>query len=226
MTKLLTVCLLATLTLSCATVVMEDLYDRPGRGGFIETRLSEFDGRKSIKMEPGYIAEWNSFLRLGLRWHSDLPDNKYILLAELKGAINFKPAADLLFNVDGKIVTASPVDKTRYGVTNQKWVDLSGPFSSPMNTGNVTTKQYWISEELINSITSANKVAIKVYLLNSYWESVIEPKEKFKEDYAKYPYIWAKGGFKRFMKEKEKLMISSAENYHHLDKPHQDIPQQ
>ncbi|MFW1065429.1 hypothetical protein ACEV86_10410 [Vibrio parahaemolyticus] len=180
---------------------IQETYDRPGWPGYISKSKSEFDGAYNVSMEPAYLGNASNMLRLGLKWNSSLPKDKYLLIAEWAEAENFSPDSPLGLNIDGSRLDLSPVDKRDYGVINDKAIESDGPFKLPMVLYNQTHKMFWISKNEVSRIIEAQKVVVRVELLNSYWEERLEPTPEALTVYNEYPYIWAKAGFAKFLSE-------------------------
>ncbi|MDW2100047.1 hypothetical protein R7041_22175 [Vibrio sp. 1751] len=181
------------------TTSLKDTYDNPGWPGYITKTVSEFDSKSEMLMEPAYLSNGTSLFRLGLRWNDRLKENQYIIIAEWGGAKNFDPARPLGINIDGEISYLQPIDKSQYGVVSQKTATSNGLVNTSINMGNQTHKQYWVSIDTLNSIINAQKVVVRVELLDTYWEERLEPTKDALPIYQKYPYIWAKAGFKKFV---------------------------
>lgn len=181
------------------TEYLKDTYDNPGWPGYISSSTSEFDNKSIISMEPGYLDDKKSAFRLGLRWNSTLGKDRFLLVAEWGGIKNFSPSDTLDFNIDGNFVSLKPADHNQYGISSKKTVMSSGLFPMPINIGNQTHKAYVVSRQTLESIINANKVIVRVQLLDTFWEERMEPNTEVIDIYNKYPYVWAKPGFKRFL---------------------------
>ena len=151
-------------------------------------------------MTPAYLYDIRPNLRLGLRWNSLLDEDKIIMIAEWGAAKNFDPKSTLDFNIDGEFVHLTPIDSNQYGIVSTRTVMSSGPFSVPVELGNQTRKTYWASKKILEKIINAKKVVVRAQLLDSYSEAQLEPDAESLSVYKNYPFIWAKGGFKKFLK--------------------------
>ncbi|MEL4204942.1 hypothetical protein C9E85_05390 [Plesiomonas shigelloides] len=186
-------CIGMLLLSGCVTTeYIKSVYDNPGWPGYITKSVSEFDSKSEVLMEPAYLSDATSLFRLGLRWNDSLKENQYIIVAEWGGAKNFDPARPLGINIDGNISYLQPIDKTQYGVVSQKK-------SIGIGAANQTHKQYWVSKDTLDNIINAQKVVVRVELLDTYWEERLEPTEDALPTYNQYPDIWAKAGFKKFL---------------------------
>ncbi|CCN80770.1 hypothetical protein VIBNISFn27_250006 [Vibrio nigripulchritudo SFn27] len=190
---------IALLSGCVTTTTLKDTYDNPGWPGYITSTVSEFDNKHDISMEPAYLGDATSLFRLGARWSDRFADGKYVLVAEWGGAKNFDPDSSLGVNIDGEITYLQPVDSSQYGVVSEKSVISKGLMDVAVEMGNQTHKQYWVSGQILGKMINAQKVVVRVELLDTYWEERLEPTSDALPTYNKYPYIWAKAGFKKFI---------------------------
>ena len=191
----------------CATTESQKKqYDGPGWQGYISTSVSEFDGTKTLNLEPAFLNDGASSLRLGLRWNNRMDKDQFLLVAEWTGALNFSPDSDLRINIDSDIVGLKPLSSSQYGVTQQKTVMSNGPISIPVNIGNHTTKNYLISKKLLSRIILAKKSVVRVEFLDTYTEVQIEPNKEAQSSYVLYPNIWSKYAFKLFLERLQVLI--------------------
>jgi hypothetical protein len=137
------------------------------------------------------LADATSLFRLGLRWRSDFPSGRYLLVAEYADAINFEPEKPIGFNLDGQIFEFDPADKSDYGISS---VRTRSGYSY-----NSTKKSYWVSRSQIEKIYSASKAVVRVQFLESYWEEVLEPPAEAIDSYENAPQLWVKPSFKQFL---------------------------
>lgn len=201
MKHLLAVTLIALCSGCVTTEYLKGIYDSPGWPGYITSSKSEFDNSSSSTLEPAYLYDGTSPFRLGLRWNSKLEKDEFLLVAEWGAAKNFAPKDTLDFNIDGHITSLKPINNNQYGITFQKTlISTSGLMDVPVDMGNRTHKTYSISKDTLEKIINAKKVIVRVQLLDSFWEERIEPSPEAIPTYKKYPYIWAKAGFKKFLR--------------------------
>ena len=191
----------------CATTEsLQKQYDGPGWQGYISTSVSEFDGTKTLSLEPAFLNDGASLLRLGLRWNNRMDKDQFLLVAEWSGAIKGAPDSDLRINIDNDIVGLKPLSSSQYGITQEKTVMSNGPMSISVNIGNHTTKNYLISKKLLNRIILAKKSVVRVEFLDTYTEVQIEPNKVAESIYALYPNIWSKYAFKLFLERLQVLI--------------------
>ncbi|MBD8515181.1 hypothetical protein IFO68_21100 [Photobacterium sp. CAU 1568] len=195
--------LCALILSGCVTTEsLKATYDNPGWPGYISKSQSEFDGRKDVSIEPGYLDDGSSYLLLGARWNNKMKEGRLILVAEWNEPINFEPATSLDFNIDGKFISLLPVDKHDYGIKDMKSLttqSILGPISTPLHY--TTKKSYWITRDQLDELIQAKKSIVRVQFLDSYSEQRIEPSDPNNSSYLKYPYVWAKPGLEKFLKE-------------------------
>lgn len=196
----LAIALILLCTGCVTTEYLKGIYDSPGWPGYITNATSEFDNSSRVSLEPAYLYDGTSPFRLGLRWNSKLDKDEFLLVAEWGGAKNFAPKDTLDFNIDGKITSLKPLDRNQYGIVSQKTVMSSGGLVDvPVDMGNQTHKTFMISKDILDKIINAKKVIVRAQLLESFWEERFEPSPDAIPTYNKYPYIWAKAGFKKFL---------------------------
>ena len=196
----ITAILFIALCSGCVTPeYLKSIYDNPGWPGFITSTKSDFDNKSMSSMEAAYLYDGSSSFRLGLRWSSGFKKDSILLVAEWLGAKNFEPKATLDINIDGEIISLKPSDPRQYGITSEKIVISSGLMDVPVSQGNQTHKTYWVTRQTLERMINAKKVVVRVQLLNSYWEERFEPSTDALPTYNKYPYIWAKAAFKKFL---------------------------
>lgn len=148
---------------SCASyMTMSDLY----RDGQVKEIASEFDGTKETTMYPTYLRDGT--IKLGAFRNSKMGQNEAFLIAEIPETKNIDEKESLQFNIDGKIVKLS----SQPGTT--KFAKGSMSSTNPYETRYYSSRQYLASRDLIKSILSANKVAVKLVLLEkTYMEDVL-----------------------------------------------------
>ena len=191
-----------TLSTGCVTTeYLKSIYDNQGWPGFITSSKSDFDNKSMSSMEPAYLSDGSSGFRLGLRWNSSFQKDSFLMIAEWGSAKNFQPRSTLDINIDGEIISLEPSDPSQYGIVSEKIVISSGLMDVPVSQGNQTHKTYRVTRQILKRMINAKKVVVRVQLLNSYWEERLEPSQDALSIYNKYPYIWAKAAFKKFLSQ-------------------------
>ncbi|STQ75532.1 hypothetical protein [Grimontia hollisae] len=179
---------------------LKQTYDSPGWPGYISSTTSEFDGKKTIQMQPAYLAGADSFFRLGIRWQSNWDANQFALVAEWSTPTNFSPDAPLRINVDGQFLTLEPIDPEDYGYTGKHVLESNGMLEGVHQpVYNYTEKLYWITRAQLQQIIDAQKSVVRVEFLKDAWEEQIEPTPEAMNAYRHYPFIWSKAGFGAYL---------------------------
>ncbi|WP_155760034.1 hypothetical protein [Vibrio natriegens] len=194
---------ICTLITSGCTTGIQESYDEPGMPGYLTKDTSEFNGKTEIRLEPAYLNDASSLFRLGLRWNSALPKDKFLLVAEWAEAKNFEPSSSLGLNIDGDIIYLNPVDESEYGVIDKVTRTFSTTLAQSTFSYNRTLKQFWVSKNELSRMIEAKKVTVRVDLLHTYWEEQLEPPQYAMSVYNEHPYSWAKAGFERFLTKQQ-----------------------
>lgn len=173
---------------------IESMYNQPGWPGYLTKDVSEFDGKSRVSLEPAYLSDATSMLRLGLRWNSSLPKDKLVFVAAWGEAKNFDPNSPFKLNIDGSMLELKPLDNREYGITTSSYASY-----------NQTEKRFWISKSDVSRIVDAQKVVVRVELLKTYWEERLEPTPKVLSTYKRTPSVWAKVAFAKFLSEQSSI---------------------
>ncbi len=150
--------------------------------GYINTRVSEFDGSTEYSMTPAWVCKENIFdgcsIKLGLHRTSKMPPDQLILVVQVDGIRNILGKDSLKFNIDGTIVAFTAIDfnteiKTNPGIYQPGFATrktyVPGYYIPPSDWSSI---RYIIDKEFLKTILNANKVAVRVELPTSYLEGI------------------------------------------------------
>lgn len=115
--------------------------------GHISESISEFDGIKTIKMEPGWIG--SGPIKLGLVYSSNLPDSLIIMPVLVRGINSFSNGKSLHFNIDGEFISIESSGKSFIEID---WSSKNYPIKKSLIKKLIDGQRVWVKVDLIDEI--------------------------------------------------------------------------
>lgn len=187
MKKILSILIIGSFGLLAGCVTIK------GMPGHLNYHQSTFDGGKELSMEPAWVYKntqnfSGADFSLGLFWRSTMAPNTFVISAHVYGAKLIQKSESLQLNIDGRLILLNSTDQ---------FTQIQTQRGSPtgISAHNESSRQYLISESVLDELLTAEKVKMRLILSNTYVEG----------DFSVDQVSSAKRGFFAFYEEYKKL---------------------